>query len=49
MTETKTKSGIHFPVPKGKHGAPAAPAAVRRPAAPVPRVAVRTKASTKGR
>lgn len=51
MTETRTKpkSGIHFPVPKGKHGAPSAPAALRRPAAPVPRVAVRTKASTKGR
>ena len=46
---TKTKSGIHFPVPKGKQGAPVAPAAVRRPEVTVPRVAVRTKASTKGR
>ena len=46
---TKTKSGIHFPVPKGKQGAPLTPTAVRRPAVTVPRVAVRTKSSTKGR
>jgi len=50
---TKTKGGgIHFPVPKGKHGAPLVPgqdAAKKRPAVPLPRVVARTKASTKGR
>ena len=49
---TKTKGGgIHFPVPKGKHGAPLVPGqdAKKPKAAPVPRVAPRTKASTKGR
>lgn len=46
---SKTKGAVHFPVPKGKQGAPVAPASLRRPAAPVPRVAARPKASTKGR
>lgn len=49
---TKTKGGgIHFPVPKGKHGAPLVPGqdAKKRQAMPVPRIAPRIKASTKGR
>ena len=49
---TKTKGGgIHFPVPKGKHGAPVVPGqdAKKRPSVPVPSVVARTKASTKGR
>ena len=47
----KTKSTIHFPPPKGKHGAPLVPGqdAKKRQTMPVPRVAPRTKASTKGR
>ena len=48
---TKTKSGIHFPAPKGKHGAPVVPGqdAKKRQVMPTPRVAPRIKASTKGR
>ena len=47
---TTKKSGITFPQPKGKPGAPVpAQDLKRRPPATVPRVAVRTKASTKGR
>jgi hypothetical protein len=48
---TKSKGGIHFPAPKGKHGAPVVPGqdAKKRQAMPVPRVVARTKASTKGR
>jgi len=49
---TKTKGGgIHFPAPKGKHGAPLVPGQdARKPKAqPVPRVVPRTKASPKGR
>jgi hypothetical protein len=48
---TKTKGGIHFPTPKGKHGAPLVPGqdAKKRQVMPVPRVAPRTKASPKGR
>ncbi len=46
----KTKSGITFPTPKGKHGQPLpAQDARRRPAVTVPRVVPRTKASPKGR
>ncbi len=46
----KSKSGITFPTPKGKHGQPIpAQDARRRPAVTVPRVVTRTKASTKGR
>ena len=47
---TKSKSGITFPVPKGKQGQPVpAQELRRRPPVSVPRVATRTKASTKGR
>ena len=49
---TKNKGGgIHFPAPKGKHGAPLVPGQdARKPKAmPVPRVVPRTKASPKGR
>lgn len=47
----KAKGGIHFPVPKGKHGAPLVPGqdARKKLVNPTPRVAARTKASTKGR
>jgi hypothetical protein len=48
---TKAKGGIHFPAPKGKHGAPLVPGqdARRKPVNPAPRVVARTKASSKGR
>lgn len=47
---TTKKSGITFPPPKGKQGAPApAQDPRRRPPVTVPPVAVRTRASTKGR
>jgi hypothetical protein len=47
---SKGKGGTPFPGPKGKSGAPAAPQPPRpRGPAAVPRVAVRTKASSKGR
>jgi hypothetical protein len=54
MTKDTTKAkggGIHFPVPKGKHGAPLVPGqdARKKPVNPTPRVVARTKASTKGR
>ena len=51
QTLTREILAEHFPVPKGKHGAPVVPGqdAKKQKAMPVPRVAPRTKASTKGR
>jgi hypothetical protein len=46
---SKGKGGTPFPGPKGKSGAPAAPQPPRPRAPSVPRVAVRMKASPKGR
>lgn len=47
---TKGKGNTPFPGPKGRTGAPASNTPAHpRPPAVVPRVAVRTKASAKGR